>query len=70
MRKRKRGEEEDGKDEDQQELPLTEPLKTKSPSKKAKVSQPELFKRPLATFLTNESIVIMSYKYSGAALSP
>ena len=38
--------------------------------KRAKVSQLELFKRPLATFLTNGSIVIMSYKYSGAALSP
>ena len=35
-KKRKRGEEKDGEDEDQQELPLTDPLKTKSSSKKGK----------------------------------
>jgi hypothetical protein len=45
VRKRKRGEEEDGKDEDQQELPLTEPLKTKSPSKKGKSKSTRAFQK-------------------------
>jgi hypothetical protein len=35
-KKRKKGEEEDGEDENQQELPLIEPLKAKSPSKRSK----------------------------------
>jgi hypothetical protein len=70
MRKRKRGEEEDDEVGEQQELPPTEPLKTKSPSKKGKSKMAELFKRPLATSLTKRNIATMSRKYRGVASSP
>ena len=63
MRKRKIGGEEDNEGE-AQELPQSSLSKPNLRLKRAKANRLELFKRPLATFLTNRSIAIMSSKYS------
>jgi hypothetical protein len=70
MKKRKREEEGDDEVGEQQALPPTEPLKTKSPSKKGKSKKTvELFKRPPATSPINVSTATRNRKYHGVASS-